>query len=122
MTKKKLIALVGLGAVFAPFLAFAQTTLSTMISTASGIVNMVIPVLIALAIVFFIYGIVMYVISSDEEGKKKAKSHIIYGIIGLLIIVAMWGLVAIINTTFGISTTTSYHAPCIPGVVTALCP
>jgi len=119
--KKNLIAVVGLGLVFAPF-AFAQSSIQSVVATISNIVNMVIPVLIALAIVFFIYGIVMYVIGTDEEAKKSAKSKIIYGIIGLVIIVGMWGLVAIINNTFGISTNTSYNAPCVPGVHTTQCP
>jgi len=39
-----------------------------------------------------------------QEKKTEGKSHIIYGIIGLFVIVAVWGLVAIIVKTFGVST------------------
>jgi len=66
------------------------------------ILNSIIPVLVALGVVYFIWGIVQYVISDSEEAKKKGKDHIIYGIIGLAAIVGLWGLVTIITTTFGL--------------------
>lgn len=63
----------------------------------------VIPLIIALALVMFIWGVVQYVINSDEEAKKaKGKEFMIWGIIGLTVMFAVWGLVKIVGTTFGI--------------------
>jgi ABC-type thiamin/hydroxymethylpyrimidine transport system permease subunit len=68
----------------------------------SQILNSVIPVLIALGVVYFVWGVVQYVIASDEEAKKTGRNRIIYGIIGLAVIVAMWGLVGILTRTFNV--------------------
>jgi len=70
-----------------------------------SLLKLVIPVLVALGIVYFVWGVVTYVISNDEEAKKSGKDRIIYGIIGLVVITSMWGLVAIVVDTFGIDAT-----------------
>lgn len=61
------------------------------------------PLIIALAVAMFIWGVVQYVINSDEEAKKaKGKQFMIWGIIGLVVMFGVWGIVKIIGTTFGI--------------------
>ena len=63
----------------------------------------VIPLIVALAVAMFMWGVVQYVINSDEEAKKeKGKQFMIWGIIGLVVMVAVWGLVKIVGSTFGI--------------------
>ena len=63
----------------------------------------VIPLIIALAMVMFIWGVVQYVINNDEEAKKeKGKQFMIWGIIGLTVMFGVWGLVKILGSTFGI--------------------
>ena len=63
----------------------------------------VIPLIFALAMVMFIWGVVQYVINNDEEAKReKGKQFMIWGIIGLTVMIGVWGLVKIVGTTFGI--------------------
>lgn len=65
----------------------------------------VIPLLFALALLFFLYGVVQYFFIKREttgEGRKNALNIMIYGIIGLVVMTSMWGLVTIILNTFGI--------------------
>ena len=120
--KKKLIAL-GCVLGFAPSLAFAQVT-GTIVcgSTAAGtlqnimckigdILNTLVPILVVLGIVYFVYGVITYVIASDEEGKAGGRTRMIYGIVGLVAIVAMWGLVNILITSFGLKTNTTATLP-----------
>ena len=64
------------------------------------ILNSIIPVLVAFGIVYFVWGITQYVIGSEEEAKTKGKNKIIYGIIGLAVIVGLWGLVNVVVNTF----------------------
>ena len=65
--------------------------------------NSVIPLIVALAVAMFMWGVVQYVINSDEEAKKeKGKQFMIWGIIGLVVMVGVWGLVKILGSTFGI--------------------
>ncbi len=63
----------------------------------------VIPLIIALALTMFVWGVVQYVINSDEEAKKeKGKQFMIWGIIALAVMFSVWGLVNILGSTFGI--------------------
>ena len=132
--KKKLVLLSSLasGLVFVPFLALAQnggtgTTggsnicssgglnpVQGILCTIGGILNTIVPILIALAVVVFVWGVVMYVVASDEEAKKKGKDRMIWGIIGLVVIVAMWGLVSVLTTTFGLNGSVNVQVPTIP--------
>ncbi|MFA6586162.1 MAG: hypothetical protein WCS86_03325 [Candidatus Paceibacterota bacterium] len=63
----------------------------------------VIPLIFALATVMFVWGVVQYVINSDEEAKKeKGREFMVWGIIGLTVMFGIWGLVSILGNTFGI--------------------
>lgn len=90
------------------------TNLQFIICRISELLNTIVPILIILGVIFFIYGVITYVISNDEEAKSRGRDLMIYGLIGLLVIVSMWGLVAILKNTFGISGTTTINVPCIP--------
>ena len=78
------------------------TPLEQFICKIGDILNIIIPILIVLAIVYFIWGVIQYVISDDEEAKQAGRNRIIYGIIGLAVIVGVWGLVAILTQTFDV--------------------
>ena len=67
-----------------------------------GILDLAVQVLIAAAVVLFLYGVVKYIASGEDETKRKeAKNYIIYGIVGLFVMVSVWGLVGILTGTFG---------------------
>lgn len=63
----------------------------------------IIPLIFTLAMAMFIWGVVQYVINDQEEAKRsKGKQFMIWGIIGLTVMIGVWGLVRIVGTTFGI--------------------
>ena len=115
--KKKLSVLLGVALSSAPFLVLAQGgtsgcegitgdgTIKGMICTIGDILNVVVPVIIVLGVVYFVWGVVTYVIANEEEAKKKGRNMMIYGIIGLVVIMAMWGLVALVTNTFNLQGT-----------------
>jgi hypothetical protein len=118
--KKKLIVWSGAVLSFAPVVALAASVgttpivqsgtvvdANTLFMRINEILNGVVPVMIALAVVYFVWGVVQYVIASDEEAKKTGRNRIIYGIIGLAVIIALWGLVRILTTTFGLQNANS---------------
>lgn len=70
--------------------------------TIQGLLNFILPVLLALGVVYFVWGVVRYVISDSEEVKKKGKDQMIYGLIGFVVIIGLWGLVYIVTDTFGL--------------------
>ena len=60
-----------------------------------------ITVLGGLALVAFLYGVLKYIQPGASEGdKKKARSYIIWSLIGLTVMVSVWGLVKILQQTF----------------------
>jgi hypothetical protein len=101
--KKKILASVLVSAF--PLLAFAQYApnqgITGLIRWFSSVLGLLFPVLIALAVIYFIWQVFQYTIAADEETKGKARGQIIMGIVGIFIMVSVWGLVAILQSTFG---------------------
>jgi hypothetical protein len=65
------------------------------------------PLLISAAVIVFIVGVVKYINGGDDSTKREeGRNFIIYGIVGLFVIVSVWGLVGILQGTFGLGTTT----------------
>ncbi len=79
--------------------------MQAIISQIGSILSSIIPILIGLGVVYFIWGVVTYVIADGEEAKKTGRDRMIYGIIGFVVIFAMWGLVTIVIKTFGLDQT-----------------
>lgn len=99
---KKIVYIGGLLAL--PSIVAAQT-IGNVLTTVKTLLNQVIPIVITLAVIYFFYGVAKYVMAAgDEEAQTAGRSIMIYGIIGLVVIVGIWGLVGIIANTFGIST------------------
>ncbi len=86
-----------------PALAFAQGADAFSILTVLKLfADRLIPLLITAALLFFIYGVVKYMIAGDPDQKDKAKKIVVNGIVGLFVILSVWGLVGVIQRTFGV--------------------
>jgi len=96
-----------------PSLAFAQG-LSGVIVRLNDVLATLLPFLVSLGVVYFVWGIVQYFIGDSDEAKKKGKDRIMYGIIGLAVIISVWGLVYILTDTFGLGADV---APDVTGLI-----
>ena len=68
------------------------------------IINPLISFLFALAIVYFLYGVFEFLSNQENEEKKTTgKSHMIWGIIGITIMMGVWTILGILMSTLGIS-------------------
>ena len=87
-----------------------------LITIFSKILGVIMPVLVSLAVVYFIWGVIQYLLIGNEEKKKKAKEAIISGLIGLFVIVSFWGIIKVItNTTkIGPERLNEKAIPCVP--------
>ncbi len=57
------------------------------------ILNPIIVILISLSVVYFFWGMMVFILNSDDETKRtEAKSHIFWSIIGFVIIFGVWGI------------------------------
>lgn len=99
---RKFISFLGVGgALLVPFLAVAQG-LEDIGVTILRVLNIVLLIVLALAFLFFVFGVIKYMTGKEAEDKAKARSQMIYGVIGLFVIFSAWGLVKILqNTIFG---------------------
>ena len=81
-------------------------TIETVIQQLSDIFNSIIPLLVLLATALFLWGIVKYITAGgDEEKLREARNLIVWGIVFLSVIVAVWGFVnIIIDFIFGTNT------------------
>jgi len=111
---KKFIVSLSLVSAVAPFLAFADAgidvargTFGYIIYTVASWINYIVPVLVALAIAYFIWGVISFMTASDDEKKKNGKSKIVNGLIGLFVIVAFWGIISLVKNTFGVNRTSN---------------
>jgi heme/copper-type cytochrome/quinol oxidase subunit 2 len=87
-------------------------TIRTIFARLTEVMNLLIPFLVLLATVIFIWGIVRYVTAGGDEQKiESGRNLIIWGIIALAVMLTVWGFVNIlISAIFGTS-----NLPNIPG-------
>lgn len=63
----------------------------------------ILPFIFGLAVLVFIYGVVQYMAGAEEEAKREqGRQFIIWGLIALFAMVSVWGLVRVLNNTFGV--------------------
>lgn len=68
----------------------------------NGLMKPVVPLLIGLGVVVFIYGVLVLMFSEGGEKKEEGKQYMLWGIIGIFVMVSVWGLVNILIGTFGL--------------------
>jgi hypothetical protein len=73
-------------------------TLQDVIVNIISLINDIIPVLIALALVFFMWSALQYIRQAGETG-GETRSNLLWGIIALFVIFSVWGLVNILCWT-----------------------
>lgn len=68
-----------------------------------NIVTPIIYLLLGLAILYFIYGTFIFVKNADNAvERKKGYDHMIWGVIGIFIMVSAKGIISIILSTLGL--------------------
>lgn len=69
------------------------------------ILNPIVALLFALAFLYFTWGIIKFISNSDSsEGRKQGKDSMIWGVVGMFIMVGVWGILSITVNSLGIPT------------------
>ena len=87
-------------------------------SSITTIINAIlVPVLISIAFIVFLWGIYNYfILGADNETKRsEGKTFSLYGIVGFVVIFSVWGIVQIFMGTLGLSATNAPSYPTIGG-------
>jgi hypothetical protein len=83
----------------------AGTGLANFVTSTTTFVNTyLIPLVMALAFLAFIWGMFQYFIvgGGNDEAKEKGKSLMIWATLGFVMIIILWGLVNFIATSIGL--------------------
>jgi len=107
----------GIGAsALLPVAAFASGPdlgyVDSAVSEVGELVVQLVPVVIAIGLLLFIWGLVQFIMASgDDEARAVGKRKIIWGIVALFVIVSVWGLVGLLNDLTGVEQGTEFEAP-----------
>ncbi len=72
-------------------------------NVATQIINPIIYLLFAVALVYFLFGVFQFIANAeDEEARTTGRNHMIWGIIGFVIMLGVFGIMNIILNTFNI--------------------
>lgn len=119
--KRILASIVSLGVLPLSVLAQVNTTytgstgVGGLLKWFSGILALIVPILIAVAVVWFIWSVLQFMITTDEEKKKTAKLGMVWGIVAIFVMVSVWGLVGILANTFQLNNSAT-NGPIVPVV------
>ncbi len=88
----------------APYFVFAADNIEGVLDVLFNIINdYLIPLLFITATAVFLYGVITYLTAGGDETKAETgKFYIIWGIIALFAMVAIWGLVWAVSNTFSL--------------------
>lgn len=90
-------------AVSLPAVASAQaiTDINSLTYKLTNIGNVAIQILIAFAVIYIIFNVVRYIMKADKpEDRAPIGQAVLWGIVGLFVILSIWGLVRILTNTF----------------------
>lgn len=97
-----------------PLVALAQQFqyATTFLDTLKRLIDQATPIIIGLALLFFLYGLMVFILAAgDEEKSKKGKQIMIWGIVALFIMVSIWGIIRLLQTNTGVGTDTTIPIP-----------
>lgn len=96
-----------------PAVAFAQTpgNLTQLIAWAGDILNRLIPILIAVALLVFFWGLIQYI---RNHKSTEGRQIMIAGLVGLFIMTSVWGIIRLAQNTFGVNNSAIPSIPQVP--------
>lgn len=103
-----------------PAFAFAQSlqlgsgdqNLGGLVGLFKNVLTVATQLLIAAAVVWFLFGVFKFVMSAGEaEKREEGRSQIITGVIGIAVMVSVWGLVGWVTGTFNATSNQALPAP-----------
>lgn len=102
---------------FAPFAVFAVGSgqqVGNILDTFGGLISKATPIVVALALLGFFWGLAIYIFNAgDEKKKSQGKNIMIYGVLALFIMLSIFGIIGVLQSTFGVQNANSPQIPFI---------
>lgn len=82
-------------------------------SIISIINDVFVPVLFAIAFLYFVWGIYKYFIlgATEEAAKGEGRQFVLWSLIGFAVILSLWGLVNVVTSVFNLTGTLAPNPP-----------
>jgi FtsH-binding integral membrane protein len=119
-TKNKIFRALIFGSLFLPLITSAQQlsrTRTTLAAARDIITNILVPAAFVLALLFFFWGVALYILSIGGD-KERGKQIMVWGVVALFVISAVWGIVRYIQVELNVDNTPTIQLPTITGVNT----
>jgi len=106
-----------------PVAAFAQGAAgineagpTNFINSITNIIEKIIPLLVGVAVLIFIWGVLKYILAGSDDASKRteARGFMIWGIVAIFVMVSVWGLVGILQKASGVSGQGQVVLPILP--------
>lgn len=77
-------------------------TLSDVVASFVGIIGLLLPLIVALTVLVFLWGLVKFIAKSgDAKGHEEGKSLMIWGLVGLFLMLSLFGVLRLFYTDLG---------------------
>ncbi len=83
--------------------------LNQLIGQLGGILNAIIPLIIALTVIVFFYGLFKYVWGGGGDQARKGSAIMLAGIVSLFIMLSLWGIITLLQNTFNVQGNNAYQ-------------
>ena len=85
----------------APSVVYAATDVKGLILTVVSLLNATIPIIIGLALLYFFWGLAIFILQAgDEEARKKGKAIMTWGSIAIFVMFYIFGIISLLIDTF----------------------
>jgi len=89
--------------------------INQILTGAQDTLNIILRILMTFALVVFIWGIVQLILAAGNAAAvKQAKGILLWGIIGIAVMASMTGIIAFLQTYFGVSGNDTITVPQFP--------
>ncbi len=93
------------------------TTFGGLINRLNQILNTIVPFIVGLAVFIIIWGIFTYITHAEEEEKRQeAKQFVLWGVIGVFLMLSVWGFVNILVNSFSLKKDIPASVPGLPTI------
>ena len=106
--KKHIIKFGVLGVMLVPIFAFAQNSVflgsvKRFVEDFGDIIGISIPIVFAMAVLAFFYGIFLYIFTQSTEDKKTGKEVMLYSLVAIFVMASLFGIIQLAQNTLGIN-------------------
>lgn len=98
------LALLPIAVLLSPVFASAAGLADTL-NLVQGFLSALVPMIITIAIIVFFWGLVKYIMSLNDGDKAEGLQIMMYGVLALFVMVSIWGIIKLLQSTFKVGDT-----------------